>query len=121
MPNAAPYEDIVFAVKGQIVAQKMRVTQLGWADYVFDPSYELRSLQSVEEYIKEHGHLPDVPSAKEVENDGVDIGAIQAMLLRKIEELTLYVIEQGKRNDEQQKLIEEQRKMLLELKGQLKK
>lgn len=95
-PNPPSTEDVVLAVKGEVVARKVRITQTGWADYVFAPSYELRSLQSVEEYIKEHGHLPDVPSAKEVENDGVDIGATQATLLRKIEELTLYVIEQGK-------------------------
>jgi hypothetical protein len=87
------------AVNGTGIFTKVQVKATGnpWPDYVFHPSYSLRSLSSLETYIKENKHLPDVPSAEEVENNGVDVGATQAILLRKIEELTLYVIEQGKR------------------------
>lgn len=81
------------AVKGTITAKKMVVTQLNWADYVFEQAYQLPSLDQVETYIKKHKHLPDVPSTKEVEKNGVDVGNNQALLLKKIEELTLYVIE----------------------------
>ncbi|KXX69421.1 hypothetical protein [Flammeovirga sp. SJP92] len=57
--------------------------------------YKLKSLEEVEKHIKEHKHLPDVPSAKEVEEKGVNVGETEAMLLRKIEELALYLMEQN--------------------------
>ncbi|RFS21037.1 hypothetical protein DVR12_16985 [Chitinophaga silvatica] len=95
------------AVKGDILAQKVKVTQTGWADFVFDCNYALPTLQELEQFIKEHKHLPGVPSAKEVEKDGIDLGNNQAILLQKIEELSLYVIEQNKRIEKQEKEIEE--------------
>ncbi len=93
------------SVNGNIKTRKIIVTQTGWADYVFHSSYKLRSLSSLEKFIKQNKHLPDVPSAKAVKKEGLDISATQAALLRKIEELTLYVIEQDKKNQEQQKEI----------------
>ena len=68
-----------------------------WADYVFQPQYKLKSLREVEAFIREHKHLPDVPSAMEVEGNGIDLGENQATLLKKIEELTLYMIELNKK------------------------
>ncbi len=84
------------AVNGTIRAKEIKV-ETGWADFVFEEDYLLRSLNEVEQYIKEHKHLPDVPSAKEVEENGVQLGEISSKLLQKIEELTLYVIAQDKR------------------------
>lgn len=84
------------AVNGTITTKKVVVTQAGWSDYVFAPSYKLRSLPAVESYIKANGHLPDVPSAADVAKNGINLGNTQADLLRKIEELTLYAIEQHK-------------------------
>ncbi|UYQ94803.1 hypothetical protein MKQ68_06825 [Chitinophaga horti] len=84
------------AVEGIIGARKVRVTQAAWADYVFQPDYKLRSIPELEAFINTHGHLPDVPSAEEVAKDGIDLGDMDSRLLRKIEELTLYVIEQQK-------------------------
>ncbi len=78
-----------------------------WPDFVFLQNYELPSLSSLETYINENKHLPDVASAEEVEKDGIDLGSTQAALLRKIEELTLYVIEQDKKQKIQQKLIDD--------------
>lgn len=78
---------------GFVKAKKLWVTQLGWSDYVFNEDYKLRSLSSVESFIKQNKRLPDVPSAKEVQENGISIGDSQALLLKKIEELTLYVIE----------------------------
>lgn len=67
-----------------------------WADFVFHPDYRLAALPEVARYIRNHRHLPDMPSAAEVANDGVRLGDMQAKLLRKIEELTLHAIEQHK-------------------------
>ncbi|SDW58196.1 hypothetical protein SAMN05444410_10412 [Hydrobacter penzbergensis] len=83
----------MLSVKGNVKAQKMIVTQTGWSDYVFAKDYKLRSLNSLETFIKENKHLPEVPSAKEVGEKGISVGDNQALLLKKIEELTLYVIE----------------------------
>lgn len=84
------------AVNGTITAHKVKVTLTGWADYVFAFDYHLPTLAEVEAYIKLNQHLPDVPSAAEVEKNGLDLGDNQATLLRKIEELTLYMIQQNK-------------------------
>ena len=98
------------AVNGDIFAKKIKVTQTGWPDYVFHSNYQLRSLSEVHEYIQQYHHLPEVPSAQEIEKNGLDVGDNQATLLKKIEELTLYVIEQNKKLEEQLKMLEEQNK-----------
>jgi hypothetical protein len=77
-----------------------------WADYVFEKEYQLLSLKEVEAYIQINKHLPGVPSAKEVETNGLDVGNNQAILLKKIEELTLYLIEQNKKGETLQKRID---------------
>jgi hypothetical protein len=84
------------AVNGDIYAKKVKVTQTGWPDYVFHSSYRLKPLSEVEQYIQLHHHLPEVPSAAEIEKDGVDLGNSQATVLKKIEELTLYIINLNK-------------------------
>ncbi len=71
-----------------------------WADYVFDKSYQLPSLQSVADYIRKNRHLPGIPTTEEVQKNGLDLGATQARLLEKIEQLTLYTIDQQKQADE---------------------
>lgn len=98
------------AVKGTIGAKKVVVTQNNWADYVFEDSYKLPTLKEVEEFIKKHKHLPDVASAKEIEKEGLDVGENQAVLLKKIEELTLYLIDMQKQIDSQKKEIMELKK-----------
>jgi hypothetical protein len=80
------------SVNGNIIAKKIKITQTGWSDYVFADDYKLKDLAFVESFIKQNKHLPDVPSAKEVEAEGISVGDNQALLLKKIEELTLYVI-----------------------------
>ena len=64
----------------------------GWADYVFDPGYRLAPLSEVAAFVKENHHLPDVPSAAEVQEKGVGLGEMQTKLLAKVEELTLHMI-----------------------------
>ena len=85
------------AVEGKVGAREVNVTMAAWSDYVFADDYKLPSLRSVEEYIKQNRHLPEIPSEKEVVENGVDLGAMNALLVKKIEELTLHIIEQEKR------------------------
>src|SRR5690606_29373672 len=85
------------AVNGNIRAKEIKVETANWPDYVFKDGYELKSLAETERYIKNHGHLPGVPTAEEVESDGQSLGEINKILLKKIEEMTLYMIEQEKR------------------------
>lgn len=97
------------AVKGTIGAQAIRVenTSTTWSDYVFEKDYKLRSLFDVEQFIQSNGHLPDVPSAKQVEKEGIELFEMDATLLRKIEELTLYMIEQNKQLQELNKKLQD--------------
>jgi hypothetical protein len=87
-------------VQNGVLTSKVRVSVVNsatWADYVFDPSYQLRSLKETERFVKENKHLPEIPSASEVQQDGIDMVTMDAALLKKIEELTLYIIDQDKR------------------------
>lgn len=83
------------SVNGAIRAHRVKV-YTDWADYVFERDYNLPTLEEVENHIKENGHLIDIPSACEVEENGVDLGEMNKLLLQKIEELTLYIIELNK-------------------------
>ena len=85
------------AVNGEITAKEIKVTETGWSDFVFEDTYELPSLNSVETYIMKHKHLPDIPPAKEVKQQGIAVSEILAKQMQKIEELTLYIIEQNKK------------------------
>lgn len=95
-------------VKGGILTDEIRVRTM-WADYVFSEGYELKPLSVLEAYIKENKHLPNVPSAKEVESNGIELGKIASIQQEKIEELTLYIIEQDKKFQQTQKKIDELR------------
>ncbi len=85
------------AVEGFIRAREVRVDQESWPDYVFSKEYDLPTLKEIQEHINEKGHLPNIPSAKEVEANGVQLGEMNRLLLEKIEELTLYIIQQENR------------------------
>lgn len=94
------------SVGGSLRAEEIEVSLAStWPDYVFAKDYELKSLEKVEEYIKENNHLPNIPSAKEVDEVGLNLGEMQVKMMEKIEELTLYVIELKKENDKQQRTI----------------
>ncbi|MEM9679547.1 MAG: hypothetical protein AAF901_04420, partial [Bacteroidota bacterium] len=86
------------SVNGKVRAEAVKV-YTGWADYVFENDYKLPTLEEVEAFIKQNGHLKDIPSAKEVEANGIDLGEMNKLLLQKIEELTLYIIELKKEVD----------------------
>lgn len=93
-----PPTDAKLTVLGAVFATKVKVSAgTGWADFVFEDNYKIPSLPSLEKYIREHKHLPEIPTAKEVIEKGIDLGEMNVKLLQKIEELTLHVIEQNKR------------------------
>jgi hypothetical protein len=95
MDPAAGYK---LNVDGKIIAEELRIqNSTAWPDYVFETDYSLQPLDKVSEFIRENKHLPEVPSAKDIEQNGIIVGEMQATLLKKIEELTLYIIEQDKR------------------------
>ena len=85
---------------GYVKAKEIKVTLTDWPDFVFEESYNRLTLPETEAYIKANGHLPDMPSAQEVEENGVSLGEINAKLLQKIEELTLHIIDLQKQIDE---------------------
>ena len=101
------------AVEGKIGARGVTVTVANpWPDYVFHSNYRLPSLKEVEAFIQQYHHLPEMPSAKEAEDNGIDLGSNQAALLKKVEELTLYIIDLNRRLEEQKALIEQQQKLI---------
>lgn len=87
-------------VNGDITANLMRVNTQTWWDCVFEKDYKLQPLSEIEAYINQHKHLPEIPSEAEVKADGIDVAQMNALLLKKVEELTLYVIELEKRVEE---------------------
>jgi hypothetical protein len=95
--------DQKLTVKGTIHSQEIIVDMNILPDYVFKPTYHLPTLAEVKTYIDKNHHLPEMPSAEQVEKDGLSLGDINAKLLKKVEELTLYLIEQKEENDERHK------------------
>ena len=83
------------SVDGTIQAKEV-IVETGWSDFVFDDGYDLKTLGEVETHIEEYGHLPDVPPAAVVESEGLSVGEAQTIMMQKIEELTLYMIEKDK-------------------------
>ncbi|NNF02335.1 MAG: hypothetical protein HKN22_06595, partial [Bacteroidia bacterium] len=103
------------SVNGKIICEELKVQDSGsWPDYVFAKDYDLMTLTEVKSYIKNNSHLPGVPSAECVEQDGISIGEMSKVMMEKIEELTLHTIEQ-------QELIENQQKMIKQLSEKVEK
>ncbi len=84
-------------VNGTIHAKEVRVDVQGWPDYVFENDYQLPTIEEVETHIKEKGHLPNVPSAADVETNGLKLAEMNVKLMEKVEELTLYIIDLNKK------------------------
>lgn len=106
--SATPAGYKLFVEEG-ILTEKVKVaikTSSEWSDYVFDKEYDLKPLSEVEEFIYQNNHLPGVPSAQDVVENGIDIAKMDAKLLEKIEELTLHLIEMDKKMNELQKRLD---------------
>jgi hypothetical protein len=110
--------DAKLAVAGQVHATEVRVTtSVPGPDYVFEKDYKLSSLEEIKNYIDQNKHLPEVPSAKEMEKNGVQLGEMNMLLLKKIEELTLHVIELKRENTE----LKEYKNQIVQLRSDLNK
>jgi len=104
-------------VAGTIRATEIKVESTGGADFVFEEDYQLRSLEEVEQFVEENNHLPDIPSAKQMEEEGVGLAQMNKLLLQKVEELTLYAISQEfklKKKDEEIKELRNEAKNITE-------
>lgn len=106
-------------IVGTVRAHEIRVNTQKTADFVFEPDYQLPDLDSVKMFIQENKHLPGIPSAKQMEKEGVNVGNLQIDLLQKIEELTLHLIQATERAERQEKRISEQDKRIKELENRL--
>jgi hypothetical protein len=91
-PNPQAKLDVAGGIRADSI-----VINNGGADFVFDENYDLQSLEKIEQFIKDNKHLPDIQTAEQMQKEGVSVGKMQTKLLQKIEELTLYAIEQNKR------------------------
>ena len=88
----------MLSVNGDVICEELKVQDSGsWPDYVFEKDYDLKSLEEVESHIKEKKHLPGVPNAETVCEEGIEVGQMQKLLMEKVEELTLYMIDADKR------------------------
>ena len=109
-PTVIGEEDIAnykLFVKGGILTEELRLSLISnWPDYVFNDDYELMPLKELEKSIEKEGHLPNIPSAKEMEENGINVSELMKKQMEKLEELTLYIISQEKKIEEMQKEIE---------------
>jgi hypothetical protein len=104
--------DTKLAVAGTVHSQSVKVDMSGWSDYVLKPEYKLNSLSEVKKFIDRYHHLPDLPSEQDVIRNGIDVGEIIKIQTKKIEELTLYLIEKDRKEKEyEKKYLEQQRNM----------
>lgn len=106
------------AVAGNMIAEEVKVKLQGtWPDYVFNEDYKITPLSEIQTYIKKNKHLPEVPSAKEIQEKGVNLGEMNKLLLKKVEELTLHLIEQEQNHKNLLQNVEKLRTELILLKS----
>lgn len=95
----------LLSVNGEIKGRELNLTQTGWPDYVFDEGYDLMSLEELEQFVEKEKHLPGLPTAEEIEKEGLNVGMMQTEIVKKIEELTLLLIVQQKQLDEMRNMV----------------
>lgn len=118
--NNAKAATYALAVGGAAIAEAVTVqVQSAWPDYVFEKAYHLPSLTEVKTYIDQHRHLPDLPTAKQINDEGVDLGEMNTLLVKKVEELTLYLIEKDKKEKEQDTINQKNTRQIEQLKNEL--
>jgi hypothetical protein len=120
--GAPVQQNYTLTVAGKILATELTISlDVPSSDYVFSEEYNLRTLAEVEDYVWKNRHLPEVPSAREFKENGYQVGTMDDLLLRKVEELTLYLIEQQKLLEKQQTLLEKQQAEIEQLKAAQKR
>ena len=107
------------AVNGGIHSQSVNVDLTGWSDYVFNHDYILPSLTEIKTYIDQNHHLPDMPSEQQVIKDGINLGEMNRLLTKKVEELTLYLIDKDSKINSLEKTVCNQQQQIDELQKQL--
>lgn len=105
--TSGSHQDFRMSIDGKLVAKEIYVTANNWADYVFEKDYKLIDLDELEKFIDTKKHLPNIPSTSEIKEYGIDIANTNRLLLEKIEELTLYILQQNKKIKQLEKKIEE--------------
>lgn len=106
--NVGPHTDAMLTVSGKVACKEVRVFNNGsgyWADFVFEKNYKLMPILEVEKFYLKNRHLPNIPTAKQIEENGNDLAKTDALLLQKIEELTLYIVQQQKEIEDLKKKI----------------
>lgn len=106
MGTTTPATGYKLTVAGKIICTELKVQLQPFPDYVFEKDYKLRTLKEVEDHIKNHKRLPGMPAAKEIESGGMDVGAMQGKVVEKVEELTLYILQQQKQIETLQQLVQ---------------
>ncbi|NLU91230.1 hypothetical protein [Chitinophaga sp. Ak27] len=96
------------AVEGTIGARRVKVTQESWADFVFNKDYQLPAVHEVADFIKQNKHLPGIPTTQQVKEEGIDLGEMNKLLLQKVEEQMLYIIQLNKQVQELSQKIKNQ-------------
>ena len=109
------------AVNGTMHARQINVDVTGWSDFVFKPAYKMLSLPDLNKYIKANSHLPNVPSEAEAMANGVDVAQMNKVLLQKVEELTLYLIEKDKQYEGLSRKLAAQQREIKRLKNKVNK
>jgi hypothetical protein len=117
--GTAPDSIFRLQVAGDMRAEEI-IVETEWADFVFDEDYDLLSIEELESFIQQNGHLPDIPNAAAIESDGLSVGDMSVRFMQKIEELTLYTIDQEKRLKQQDEQISELLELTLKLQSELK-
>jgi hypothetical protein len=113
--------DTKLAVNGTIHSKEVKVDLTGWSDYVFKKDYQLPSLAEVKTYIDQNQHLPEIPSEEQIIKDGLNLGEMNKLLVKKVEELTLYLIDEHQKNQELETQLKQQQVEIYELKAQMEK
>jgi hypothetical protein len=109
-----------FAVNGSAIATSFTVmTYASWPDYVFKPSYHLTPLSELKTYVDLNHHLPEIPSEKEIATNGLNLGDINRLLIKKVEELTLYLIDKDKQLNNEKEINNKQQQEIDQLKQQM--
>lgn len=115
--TTSPAAGYALTVDGSILMEEAKVQVVEGADFVFDDDYDLPSLESIEQHVKTHKHLPDVPSAQRMREEGMMLGEMNILLLQKIEELTLHMIQQHKKIADQQSALDRLNNEIIKLRG----
>lgn len=118
--STIPYKLLELDNNGLLYAREIKVNLDAWPDYVFDANYPLMPLSELQAFIRKNNHLPNVPSACEMEESGINLAKSNVMLMEKVEELTLYMLQLKEQLETQKQLLQQQQELINKLQEQVK-